>query len=133
MPESPNKETKVEVALWIVQIALALVFLMAGGMKLARPKEDLMDQMAWVEDFSQGSVRAIGIIEILGALGLILPAVFGIVPALVGWAGLGLAVSQVVAAGLHVKRDEGSMVLRNAIFVLMGLFVAWGRLGDYPL
>ena len=61
-------------ALWIVQALLAIAFLMAGAMKTFQPKEKLAEKMGWVEDFSQGQIRTIGILEILGALGLILPA-----------------------------------------------------------
>ncbi|MEU5540385.1 DoxX family protein, partial [Streptomyces sp. NPDC020362] len=73
--------------LWIIASILALAFLAAGLMKISQPKEKLAASgMAWAEGFSPGSVRAIGAVEALGALGLILPAALGIAPALAAWA-----------------------------------------------
>ena len=70
------------VVAWILQIVLALAFLAAGGMKLARPRPALVGAgMGWAEDFSDSAVKGIGAVEVLGALGLILPALTGIV----GW------------------------------------------------
>ena len=57
------------VALWILQGILALMYLLAGGLKLTRSKEQLGSQMHWVEDFSSTTIKAIGVVEILGALG----------------------------------------------------------------
>ena len=59
------------IALWIVQGLLAVAFGMAGFMKLSKTKAELAGQMGWVEDFSQTQIRAIGVVEILGAIGLI--------------------------------------------------------------
>jgi hypothetical protein len=66
-----------DVALWIAQVVLALVFGAAGTIKLSRPKEKLAPNMGWVEDFSAGFVKFGGGIELLGALGLILPGPTG--------------------------------------------------------
>ena len=68
------------IALWTIQILLAAFFVMAGLMKVLQPKEKLAEQMAWVEDFSQRQIRVIGTLELLGGIGLILPAVTGILP-----------------------------------------------------
>jgi len=70
------------IVLWIVQGLLALAFLMAGFMKSTRPLADLKKNMAWVGSVPAGLVRFIGIVEILGALGLILPKLTKIVPQL---------------------------------------------------
>ncbi|HMD89930.1 MAG TPA: DoxX family protein, partial [Anaerolineaceae bacterium] len=66
------------IALWILQSFLALIFLITGGMKLARSKEQLAVSMHWVDGVSPHTIKAIGSVEILGALGLILPALTGI-------------------------------------------------------
>ena len=78
------------VVLWVIQVVLALAFLFAGVSKVARPKEKLREQMAWVDDFSQPMVRFIGTMEILGAIGLVLPALTGIAPILTPIAAVGL-------------------------------------------
>jgi hypothetical protein len=72
------------VALWIITGLLAVAFLASGAMKLAQPKEKLAAfGMGWVEDFSAGTVKAIGTLEVLAAVGLILPAALDIAPVLV--------------------------------------------------
>jgi uncharacterized membrane protein YphA (DoxX/SURF4 family) len=70
------------IAIWIAQVGLALVFVAAGLAKLRQPREELAPKMGWVEDFSDGFVKFVGGVEVLGALGLILPAALGIVPIL---------------------------------------------------
>ena len=120
-------------ALWIVQILLALVFLMAGIMKATRSKEKLAERMDWVEDFSEGTIRLIGILEILGAIGLILPAVTGILPWLTPLAALGLALTMVGAMIAHIRQGEYSSLIVNLILLAMALFVAYGRFVVVPL
>lgn len=89
--------------------------------------------MGWVEDFSDGFVRFIGGVELLGALGLILPAVTDIAPILVPIAAIGLALVQTVAAIVHLRRHEPRFIIGNVLLIAIALFVAWGRFGDYPL
>jgi uncharacterized membrane protein YphA (DoxX/SURF4 family) len=78
--------------MWIVASLLAVVFLAAGSMKLARSKDKLAanPNMAWTKQFSPGVIKAIGTLEVLAAVGLILPAVLDIVPVLVPLAAVGL-------------------------------------------
>jgi uncharacterized membrane protein len=68
------------IALWLVQALLAAAFLVSGATKLSRPKEKLLENLAWVEDFSQPTVYAIGALEVLGAIGIVLPALTSILP-----------------------------------------------------
>ncbi|WP_432011285.1 DoxX family protein [Streptomyces cucumeris] len=119
-------------ALWIISGVLALIFLMAGLMKISQSREKLAASgMAWAEDFSPGSVRAIGAVEALGALGLVLPAALGIAPALTAWAALGLVVTMLGAAAVHLRRKEAKALPVNAVLILLAAVVAWGRLGPY--
>ncbi len=115
------------IALWIVQGLLALAFLMAGGMKAMQPKEKLAGKMAFVEDFSQGQVRGIGILEVLGAIGLVAPPLTGILPILSPIAALGLALTMVGAFITHLRRGEMQMTLPNVVLFVLALFVAYGR------
>jgi uncharacterized membrane protein len=120
------------VALWIVAGLLALAFLAAGLMKLSTPKEKLAERMAWVNDYSAGQVKAIGAVEVLGAIGLILPAVTGIAPVLVPLAAAGLAIVMVLAAIMHLRRGDGAAaVVPNIVLFALAVFVAWGRFGPY--
>ena len=120
-------------ALWIAQILLALAFGAAGIIKSTQPHEKLTASMGWPEDYSSGFVRFVGFVEILGALGLILPAVTGIAPVLVPIAASGLAIEQVGAIVVHARRKEPQPIIANVVLIALALFVAWGRFGDYPL
>ena len=118
------------IALWIIAGLLAAGSLGSGAMKLARPKEKLAASgMGWVEDFSAGAVKSIGILEVLAAVGLILPAALGIAPVLVPLAAVGLVVLMVGAIITHLRRHEAKAIVENlAVLALAGL-VAWGRFG----
>src|SRR5246127_3773903 len=119
-------------ALWIIAIVLAVGFTASGLMKIVRNKEQLMASgMGWARDFSPSAIRLIGFAEILGAIGLILPAVLHIAPILVPLAAVGLALTMVGAAGVHARRKEFPMIAVNAVLLVLGLFVAWGRFGAY--
>ena len=119
------------IALWIAAGLLAALFLAAGMAKMFRPKEELQERMVWAEDFTANQVKAIGAVEVAGALGLILPAVTGIAPVLVPWAAVGLAVTMVLAAVVHVRRGETSFIGVNLALAAVAVFVAWGRFGPY--
>jgi uncharacterized membrane protein YphA (DoxX/SURF4 family) len=119
------------VALWIFQAVLAVAFVLAGVMKSTQPKEKLQPNLPWVEDFSLGTIRLIGVAELLGGIGLILPAVTGIAPILTPIAAACLAFVMVLAAVTHIRRKEPSGVVVNAVLFALTVFVAWGRFGPY--
>ena len=120
------------VALWIVAGVLAAAFLGAGLMKLAQPRKKLAESgMGWTEEFSDGAVKGIGALEVLGALGLILPAVFDVATVLVPLAATGLALLMVGAAVTHARRRESSNIVVNLVLLALAVFVAWGRFGPY--
>jgi uncharacterized membrane protein YphA (DoxX/SURF4 family) len=115
------------IALWVAQVLLAVAFLGAGATKLSQPKEKLAKNMAWVEDFSQGTVRLIGALEVLGAIGLVLPALTGILPWLTPLAALGLVLLMIGAALTHLRRTEYGNIAMNAVLLVLAAFVAVGR------
>jgi uncharacterized membrane protein YphA (DoxX/SURF4 family) len=122
----------VNVVLWIVAGLLAVAFLAAGLMKLTQPKKKLADSgMGWTEDFSDGAVKGIGALEVLGAAGLILPAALDIVPVLVPIAATGLALLMLGAAVTHARRKESTNIVVNIVLLALAAFVAWGRFGPY--
>ena len=101
-------------------------------MKITGKREQMIERMPWVADFPQGQIKAIGAIEVLGALGLILPAVTGIAPILVPLAATGLAITMVLAAIMHLRRGDGfGAVVPNIVLFALAVFVAWGRFGAY--
>ena len=114
------------IALWVVQIILGLAFIMFGAMK-AFQYEKAKASLPWVKDYSKGMVTFIGISELLGGLGLILPYAIGIVPILTPIAALGLGLVMILAAGLHAKRKENQAIGMNLIFLALAIFVALGR------
>jgi uncharacterized membrane protein YphA (DoxX/SURF4 family) len=121
----------VNVVLWIIAGLLAVAFGAAGLMKLTQPKEKLAPTMAYVEDFSAGAVKAIGALELLAAIGLILPAVLDIAPVLVPLAALGLVIVMVGAAVVHARRGENQAIVPNVVLLVLAAVVAWGRFGPY--
>lgn len=114
--------------LWVVQILLALAFGMAGFMKATKPVDTLVARMAWAADYSPRTIKLIGVVEIFGALGLILPQLTGIAPVLTPIAAIGLAIVMVLAIGVHLRRREYPVVLFNVILLALSVFIAWGRL-----
>ncbi|MCC2318699.1 DoxX family protein [Cellulomonas chengniuliangii] len=121
------------VALWIVQILLALLFFSVGAMKVIQPKDRIVKSLAWAADFSPTAIKLIGLVEILGALGLVLPAATGIATILTPLAAVGLAIVMVGAIITHARRGERLMIGGNVGWLLLSLFVAWGRFGPYAL
>ena len=121
------------IALWVVAGLLAAIFLMAGIMKMTQSKEKLAESMGgWVEHYEPRQIKLIGLLETLGAIGLIVPALTGILPILTPLAAIGIALVMVGAMARHLTRgDETPKVAMNMVFLLMALFVAWGRFGDY--
>lgn len=119
------------IVLWVLQIVLAAAFLGAGAMKVSRPKEKLQERMAYVEDFSQQTIRLIGSAEILGAVGLILPAVTSIATWLTPLAAAGLAIVMVGAVAVHLRRKEANQIGVPVALGVAALIIAWGRFGPY--
>lgn len=115
------------VALWIVQLALGAMFGMAGFMKLAQPIAELQSQMAWVTDVPPPMVRVIGLSELAGALGVVLPWATGIQRRLTSLAALGLVSVMLLAAVFHLVRGELGALPINMVLGGLAAFVAWGR------
>ncbi|WP_100448519.1 DoxX family protein [Glycomyces xiaoerkulensis] len=122
-------------ALWTAASVLAALFAVVGLMKVARPKAALAERegMGWVEDFPGPAVKTIGALEAAGAAGLVLPALLDIVPALTAWAASGIAALMAGAAIVHLRRGEPRTISVNLVLLTSAAFVAWGRLGPYPL
>jgi len=115
----------VNIVLWIIASLLAVAFLGAGAMKLTQSKEKLgaNPNMGWTESFSPGVIKMIGALEVLAALGLILPAALGIVPVLTPLAALGLVLVLDLVSGAHlawsgVAWSLAAMVGATAYFLI---------------
>ncbi|MGW1910732.1 DoxX family protein [Streptomyces sp. NPDC002076] len=119
-------------ALWIVTGLLAVAYLLGGGGKVVMAKERIAafgPSSQWVNDFSGGGVKAIGALEVLAAVGLVLPAALDIAPVLVPSAALGLVILMIGAAITRLRRHEVRFMLVDVVYIVLAAFVAWGRLG----
>jgi putative oxidoreductase len=130
---STNKSKALNISLWVAQVLLALMFIMAGAMKSTQPVEELAKAMSWVNDYSAGMVRFIGVSELLGGIGLLLPAILRIKPILTPLAALGLFIVMVLAFGYHVSKGEYVLLPTNLVLGAIALFIAWGRYKKVPI
>lgn len=121
------------IVIWVAQIILALIFIGSGLSKLTQPYKKLAAQMAYVNDFTPGAIRGIGSLEVLGAIGIIVPALTGILPWLTPLAAGGLAVNMGGAVSTHLRRNELPMILFNLVLLGLAMFVVYGRLVAVPL
>jgi len=118
------------ILIWIITALLAAIFAMAGIMKLTRSKEQLVNSgLGWAADYPPAAIRLIAAAELLAALGLILPALFGIAEILVPLAATGLAIIMIGAIITHARRHETQMIIINLILLAAAVFVAVMRFG----
>ena len=122
-----------KILLWIVQVLLAVVFFMAGSMKAFVPLEELIPKMAWMGDVPEALVRFLGWAEMVGALGLILPAATRIKPFLTPLAAAGLATVMFLATSFHLFRGEIGDSVRTLVLLVMTALVAYGRWKKAPI
>jgi hypothetical protein len=117
------------VLLWILQVLLALAFLGSGGLKIVRSRQALkLNGLAWVDDFSAATVKGIGVLEVLGALGLVLPMLLDVAPVLTPIAAVGLALVMAGAVVVHARRHERTALPPPAVLGVLALLVAILRL-----
>ncbi|MEU1590844.1 DoxX family protein [Micromonospora sp. NPDC005710] len=121
-------------ALWIAAGVLAAVALTGGITKTFVPKEKLAAAHGggWTADASVGFVKTLGVLELLAAVGLILPAVLDIAPVLVPVTAICWVLLMVGAMITHLRLGEGTFVALNLVYLALAAFVAWGRLGPEP-
>lgn len=115
------------ITVWIIQGLLAAMFAMAGVMKTTQPMEKLEKSLPWVKDFSLPMVRFIGVSELLGALGVVLPMATGILVILSPIAATGLAVIMVLASIYHIRKKEFKEIAFNGFLFAMAVVVAYYR------
>ena len=118
------------ITLWIIAGVLAAAFSGAGAMKLTAPRAKLEENMNWVKSASDEQVKLIGLLEVLGAVGLILPAAFDIAPILVPVAAAGLALMMAGAAVVHARiEDPAADAVPALVLGALAAFVAIMRFG----
>lgn len=129
----PTAGKALRIGLWAAQVLAAAVFVAAGLTKLATPLPELAQSIPWTADFPAAFVRAIGIVDLLGGLGLVLPAATRILPRLTVWAAIGCVVLQLLAMAFHVTRGEFGVLPMNMVLLGLTAFVVWGRGKRLPI
>jgi hypothetical protein len=114
-------------ALWIAQGVLGAMMIMAGMMKSIQSKEKLAPKLPWVNDYSAGTVKFVGVSELLGGIGLIVPWYTGILPILTPIAAVGIGVIMILAAVYHFNKKEYPGIGINMFLLAIAAFIAWGR------
>jgi hypothetical protein len=117
-------DATVETAHWIIAGLLALFYLYGGGVKVLRSRERLLPMMEWVDTTPMPAVRAIGTLEVLGAIGLILPPLTGIAPWLAVAAAAGFVLLQIGATRVHLRRGDRQIAL-NLTLLLTAAVTVW--------
>ena len=129
-------------ALWIVAGLLAVVFLVSSTTKLFVPQQNLDGLLQrlggaaeaageWTREFSPVALKAIGVLEFLGAVGLILPAALDIAPVLVPVAASGAVLLFIGAVIMRLRRGEKATIAIDLVYLAMAAFVASGRFGPW--
>ncbi len=119
--------------IWVAQGILAAVFLAAGLLKLTNTRAALKDKTPYVEDFTDSQVKTIGTVEVLSAIGVVLPGALKILPALSPIAACGQALTMIAAAATLIRRREYAHVPLNLVIFALAVFVAVERFGAYAL
>ncbi|QFZ85052.1 DoxX family protein [Variovorax paradoxus] len=129
----PSARQPLRIGLWTAQVLLAVAFCGIGLMKLTTPIPELAASMKWPGEYSSTFVRFIGLIDLLGGLGILLPALTRVLPRLSILAALGCTVLQVLAIGFHLSRGEAGVLPLNFVLLALSVFVLWGRSRRVPI
>ncbi len=121
------------IALWIAQVLVAVVFCGSGFTKLTTPIPELSAMMPWTGEYSVSFVRGIGLIDLLGGIGILLPALTRILPWLTVLAALGCVLLQALAIAFHLSRGEAMVVPLNLVLIALSAFILWGRARKAPI
>ena len=116
--------------LWIASFVLCAVYLSGGALKLGRSHEALRESLPWVERFDPAAVKLIGVVEVLGAIGVVLPWLSGVLPVLTPLAACGLVVLQALAIRVHLQRREPRVIPFNALLLVGALVLALLRFAE---
>ena len=124
---SPAPGNSLRASLWLAQSLVALVFVASGLAKLFMPMPELTAMMRWPGEYPAAFVRGIGVIDLAGGLGILLPSALRIRPRLTVLAALGCVVLQGLAIGFHASRGEWTVLPLNLVLLPLCVFVLWGR------
>jgi hypothetical protein len=123
----------VNIVLWVLQGLLAAFFLAAGASHLLMPMARLKASAPWTEDVGGPRTRMIGLLEVLAAIGLVLPGITHNATVLIPLAAMGAVLIFLGAIALHVRRGEVKVIGMHIVVIALGVVVIWGRIGPYSL
>ena len=125
IPPSGHGEV-VRISLWATQVLLCCALVTGGVLKLTLPVARLSKMFSWTGEVSKPFLRIIGVVDLAGGRGILLPAVTNILPSLTFFAALGCTVLQLLAIGFHARRGEITETPFNFFMLALSLFVLWG-------
>lgn len=108
-----------ETIVLLLELGLALIFLYFGFLKLFLPIEKIAKKVSWAHDYPDARIKLFGLLEVLGAIGLVVPHQLGFMPILTPMAATGLAMLMSGAIAVHLKRDEVGMIVINLILIFL--------------
>lgn len=127
-----KKSKGLNIALWIAQVLISLTLIWAGYAKLFQPIAETAKMLPWALE-NPNLLKFTGIIDLLGGIGIILPAALRIQAKLTTLAAYGVIVLMIAASIFHISRDEASLIGMNIFFLVLAVFVAWGRTKKVPI
>ncbi|WGD29651.1 DoxX family protein [Ancylobacter sp. WKF20] len=130
---TPSPGKLLRASIWLAQLAVAGLFCMSGVMKISTPIPELSAMMPWTGQLPATFVRIIGLIDLAGGIGILLPALTRIKPQLTVAAALGCVVLQALAFCFHAMRGEFAVLPLNVVLFALSAFVLWGRLKAAPI
>lgn len=119
-----RKLVMLDIVFWFVQWVIAVAFVASGAMKVLQPVGKLTDSMAWVPTVKPSTVKLIGIAEVLGGLGLVLPSLMGIAPILAPIAAVALALVMMLAAIKHFQMNDAKGAVPSIVLFVLSVVVA---------
>lgn len=129
VPDQPRK--LLSIFLWLAQGVLAFFLLWGAYMKLGMPLDEAVKMAPWVA-VHPGLAKFTGVVDLLGGLGIVLPALLRIQPRLSVLAAVGIIALQVLAMGFHLMRGEAMVLPMNLVLLALAAFVLWGRTRAVP-
>jgi uncharacterized membrane protein len=133
MTNQQKTSKTIHIILWIAQIVLSASLIWGGMMKFFQPIEKLSALWPWTSQVPVELLKLTGFIDLLGAIGLILPSLLRIKPKLIPISAIGIIILMICASIFHIVRGEASQIGANIIFALIAIFIAWGRFFKAPI
>lgn len=128
MTNQQKSSKAMNIILWIAQVFVAAGFIWIATIKLFQPIEKIAAMWPWTGEAPSLMVRLLGVVDLLGGLGLILPTLLRIKPRLTAFTAIAIIVLMVCASIFHIARGEGAVIGFNIFVAVIAAFIAWGRM-----